>query len=87
MKDLNIVLDRQLVGEMQKHWLKTMISDEIDDIDGTIDNEQLWLKGSKDEEEVMLMTDNIKQHNDYKNILLKMLEAVEEFDRYELEDK
>ena len=61
-----------------KEWFKQMLEDEIDDIKGTIENEELWIKGARDEEESAMFEENKKEHEEYLEYLEDALKQLGE---------
>jgi hypothetical protein len=59
------------MSETVKIWMKEFISEkkdideEIRQTKGTIDNEELWKRGSKDKEEADIHQDNINELKEY----------------------
>lgn len=59
------------MSETVKIWMKEFISEkkdidkEIEEVKGTIDNEELWKRGSKDKEEADMHQDNINELKEY----------------------
>ena len=47
------------LDEMQMFWFKKMLTDEIDNLQGTISNERLFQKGSDTQEQVDMHEENI----------------------------
>ena len=66
-KNMNNKITINLSGASDnvKEWFKQMLEDEIDDIKGTIENEELWIKGARDAEESALFEENKKEHEEY----------------------
>ena len=88
MKDLNIVLDGQLVGEAQKNLLRIMLISALDDIEKDIyDGEALIESSASSGEPTQLLESYLDEDKKYKHILEAMLEAVEHFDRNETEER
>ena len=64
------------MSETVKIWMKEFISEkkdideEIKQVQGTIDNEELWKRGSKDKEEADMHQDNINELKEYLDWLL-----------------
>ena len=63
--------------EVVKIWFERLYKEEIENIEGTISNERLWKKGSKDEEEVVIHTLNIEELEEYLGLLKEKLHEVE----------
>lgn len=55
-------------------WLSDLLDNEIKDIEGTIENEKLWVVGSSTEEEKLMMEDNIALHKEYIEVLKQIKE-------------
>lgn len=59
------------MSETVKIWMKEFISEkknineEIKQVQGTIDNEELWKRGSRDKEEADMHQDNINELKEY----------------------
>lgn len=64
------------MSETVKIWMKEFISEkkdvdeEINQVKGTIDNEELWKRGSRDKEEADMHQDNINELKEYLDWLL-----------------
>jgi len=87
MKDLNIVLDGQLVGEAQKNLLRIMLISALDDIEKDIyDDEALIESSASSGEPTQLLESYIAEDKKYKHILEVMLEAIDHFNRNETEE-
>lgn len=64
------------MSETVKIWMKEFISEkkdideEIKQVKGTIENEELWKRGSRDKEEADMHQDNINELKEYLDWLL-----------------
>lgn len=71
------------MSETVKIWMKEFISEkkdvdeEINQVKGTIDNEELWKRGSRDKEEADMHQDNINELKEYLDWLLDRKENYE----------
>ena len=67
------------MDETVKNWIVSDLREHIDDLEGTLENERLWLLGCSTTEEITCHASNIKQlceALDYYNTQLKtILEA------------
>lgn len=66
------------MSEMVKIWLAEMIHREIEQVNGTISNNCLWLHSSESSEEAEMFTANIASLEEYKTVLLQMQKKIEE---------
>ena len=66
------------MSEMVKIWLAEMIHREIEQVNGTISNNCLWLHSSESTEEAEMFTANIASLVEYKTVLLQMQKKIEE---------
>lgn len=66
------------MSEMTKIWLAEMLHREIEQINGAISNNCLWLHSSESSEEAEMFTSNIASLEEYKSTLLEMKKQVEE---------
>lgn len=66
------------MSEMVKIWLAEMVHREIEQVNGSISNNLLWLHSSETNEEVEMFASNIASLEEYKSTLLKMQKQVEE---------
>lgn len=66
------------MSEMVKIWLAEMIHREIEQVNGTISNNCLWLHSSESAEEAEMFTTNIASLEEYKTVLLQMQKKIEE---------
>jgi hypothetical protein len=55
-----------------------MLDNEIEEVNGSISNELLWSQSSATAEEAEMFVDNIAKLTEYKAVLSKMREQVEE---------
>ena len=72
--DFSELNDEDLVIILQ--WFENIIDQEIDETNGTIANEELWVKGSDTEEQILMRKENIRTNNLYKDFMTKMLNDV-----------
>ena len=72
-----IVIDLNGTDEFELCWFKQMLEDEIDDVNGNIENNELWMLGEDDEERKMMYSGNIESYKDYKNRLENALKQIE----------
>lgn len=72
-----IVIDLNGTDEFAVCWFQQMIEDEIDDVNGSIANNELWLKGTDNEEEQMMYAGNIESYKEYKSRLEDVLKQME----------
>ena len=66
------------MSEMVKIWLAEMVHREIEQVNGTISNNCLWLHSSESSEEAEMFTTNIASLEEYKTVLLQMQKKIEE---------
>lgn len=66
------------MSEMIKIWLAEMVHREIEQVNGTISNNCLWLHSSESTEEAEMFTANITSLEEYKTVLLQMQKKIEE---------
>jgi hypothetical protein len=66
------------MSDITKIRLLAMIEGELEQVRGMTSNENLWLLGSNTEEESQMHTENISNLEEYKTLLLKMKEQIEE---------
>lgn len=66
------------MSEMIKIWLAEMLHHEIEEVNGTISNNRLWLHSSETAEEIDMFSANIESLEEYKSLLLTMQKKVEE---------
>lgn len=76
MKDITIKLEN--VSSTELIWLRKMLIDEISDCREDINNNELWIKGAKDKEEIIGYQANIQMIKDYIETLEKIKKALEE---------
>lgn len=63
MRDITIKLEN--VSSTELLWMRKMLMDEISDCRDDIDNNELWIKGAKDKEEIIGYQANIQMIKDY----------------------
>ena len=68
------------MSEMVKIWLAEMVHREIEQVNGTISNNCLWLHSSESSEEAEMFTANIASLEEYKTVLLQLQKKIEEGD-------
>ena len=62
------------MSDFIKQQLKNLYADEIEEVLKTIKNEELWLLGSTEEEEISNHTSNIEELKKYLNVLGDLLD-------------
>ena len=68
------------MSEMVKIWLAEMVHREIEQVNGTISNNCLWLHSSESSEEAEMFMANIASLEEYKTVLLQLQKKIEEGD-------
>lgn len=68
------------MGELTKIWFTELLEREIEEVNGTISNNCLWLHSSKTEEEAEMFSANIASQEEYKQFLLNLKSQVEKGD-------
>ena len=66
------------MNEIVKNWLIELYEREIEEIKGTISNENLWMIGSKTKEEEQMHVDNMANLNEYIATLKTLLNDIKE---------
>lgn len=66
------------MNEIVKNWLTDLYEREIEEIKGTISNENLWMIGSKTKEEEQMHVDNMANFNEYITTLKTLLNDIKE---------
>ena len=66
------------MNEIVKNWLTDLYEREIEEIKGTISNENLWMIGSKTKEEEQMHVDNMANLNEYIATLKTLLNDIKE---------
>ena len=66
------------MNEIVKNWLTELYEREIEEIKGTISNENLWMIGSKTKEEEQMHVDNMANLNEYIATLKTLLNDIKE---------
>lgn len=66
------------MNEMIKYWLMELYEREIDDTQGTISNEKLWMLGSETKEQEQMHLDNMANLNEYITTLKTLLNDIKE---------
>ena len=61
------------MSEIVKFWLSNLYKGELENVDGTISNMELWVKGSENEEEARMFKENIEQLQEYKGELMALI--------------
>jgi hypothetical protein len=64
--------------DLIKIRMLAMLDNEIEEVNGSISNELLWLQSSATAEEAEMFVDNVAKLTEYKAVLSKMREQVEE---------
>lgn len=64
--------------DLIKIRMLAMLDNEIEEVNGSISNELLWSQSSATEEEAEMFADNVEKLTEYKAVLSKMREQVEE---------
>lgn len=87
MKDLNIVLDGQLVGEMQKNLLKSMLNNALYDINKVIYEDNALIRSAASSgEPTQALESYLSEDKKYKHVLEVMLETIDHFNCNETEE-
>lgn len=68
MKDI-ITINTTNASETIGFWVQNMILEEIEDTKDTIENEELWVAGSANEEEAEMHRNNIEMLKEYLSIM------------------
>ena len=63
---------------LMKIRMLAMLDNEIEEVNGSISNELLWSQSSATAEEAEMFVDNVENLTEYKAVLSKMREQVEE---------
>lgn len=66
------------MSETVKIWLAGMVQNEIEQVTGTISNNNLWMHSSETEEEVEMFAENIANLEEYKSVLETIYTSIEE---------
>lgn len=66
------------MSETVKIWLAGMVQNEIEQVTGTISNNNLWMRSSETEEEVEMFSENIATLEEYKLVLETIYKSIEE---------
>ena len=66
------------MNEIVKNWLTDLYEREIEEIKGTISNENLWMIGSETKEEEQMHVDNMANLNEYIATLKTLLNDIKE---------
>lgn len=66
------------MNEMIKHWLMELYEREIDDTQGAISNESIWMLGSETKEQEQMHIDNMATLNEYVATLKTLLHEIKE---------
>lgn len=61
------------MSEMIKFWFSNLYKSELENVNGTISNMELWVKGSNDDEETKMFEENIEQLQEYKGELMALI--------------
>ena len=70
------IIKRASHNEIIAEWFRNLFSDEIEETEGTISNEKIWLLGSESIEEAESHNSNIVNLLEYKRALQEMLEQL-----------
>jgi hypothetical protein len=68
----------QHMSETVKIWLAGMVQNEIEQVTGTISNNNLWMHSSETDEEVEMFAENIANLEEYKSVLETIYKNIEE---------
>jgi hypothetical protein len=68
----------QHMSETVKIWLAGMVQNEIEQVTGTISNNNLWMHSSETDEEVEMFAENIANLEEYKSVLETIYKSIEE---------
>lgn len=66
------------MNEMVKNWLIELYEREIEEAQGTISNEKLWMLGSETKEQEQMHIDNMATLNEYVATLKTLLNEIKE---------
>ena len=66
------------MNEMIKHWLTELYEREIEDTQGAISNENIWMLGSETKDEEQMHIDNMANLNEYVATLKTLLNEIKE---------
>lgn len=66
------------MSETVKIWLAGMVQSEIEQVTGTISNNNLWMHSSETDEEVEMFAENIANLEEYKSVLETIYKSIEE---------
>lgn len=66
------------MNEMIKHWLTKLYEKEIEEAQGAISNEKLWMLGSETKEQEQMHIDNMATLNEYVATLKTLLHEIKE---------
>lgn len=66
------------MSETVKIWLAGMVQNEIEQVTGTISNNNLWMHSSETDEEVEMFAENIANLEEYKSVLETIYKSIEE---------
>lgn len=66
------------MNEMIKHWLMELYEREIEDTQGVISNENIWMLGSETKEDEQMHIDNMANLNEYVATLKTLLNEIKE---------
>ena len=62
------------MSDLIKEWLLEMFDSEIEEVNGTISNNRLWLVGCASTEEAIMYEENIVNLVEYRDVLKKLRE-------------
>lgn len=60
------------MSDLMKIRMLAMIDEELNDVQGSISNNKLWMHAATDLDEAAMFTENITDLEDYKKVLIKM---------------
>ena len=66
------------MNETIKHWLTKLYEKEIEEAQGAISNEKLWMLGSETKEQEQMHIDNMATLNEYVATLKTLLNDIKE---------
>jgi hypothetical protein len=60
------------MSDFMKIRMLAMIDEELNEVQGSISNNKLWMLAAADAEEVSMFSENLVDLEDYKKVLMKM---------------
>jgi hypothetical protein len=60
------------MSDFMKIRMLAMIDEELNEVQGSISNNKLWMFAAADAEEVSMFSENLVDLEDYKKVLMKM---------------